>query len=334
LNVKEEKCAKISGDKKMKQLSVVLIVLAMASAAKGTLTLKVNGLDTSKIITVEGGDEIVIEVAGQTDEQVQSPSVTCEIGGKLEKLADANTSAEKQKEYAYVFNFDDEGSGLAVINLAKNDILDYQLVLFKIPGIYTVIFGIDSDNIEVAKQKKENEPQECDEAHIPSNSTFEPGVSVNCPNDKANSEQLESFSFSTIGKDVQAAMGQGSYTELQEITDSVFLDPNVLYYVPDPPLLIHGTGEGIDVVIPSGTIIVLSEDWDYGIRVYDGANVYFGEPVPEANEPNTIYQPGDTNNPAPPVWIFGEDPNVAFVHNFCGLLIERTAGPEARLSDH
>lgn len=121
--------------------------------------------------------------------------------------------------------------------------------------------------------------------------------------------------------------------ELQEITSSQFLDPNVTYYVPYPPLLIHGVGgEEIDVVIPSDTTIVLAEVWDYGIVIYDGANVYFGDPAPDSNEPNDIQSPGDINNPVEPVWIVGESGN-PFLNNYCGILIDRTAGTRCLLNN-
>ncbi|MHC4476158.1 MAG: dockerin type I domain-containing protein [Planctomycetota bacterium] len=314
----------------MKWSSIVLIVLAMGSAANGDLTLTVNGLDTAKVIFLEEADDIIIGVAGETDAEAQSYSVTCEMGGSLEPVGEANTSGEEQQEGDYVLTLEDGGPDLAIVNLTAGNILDYQVVIFKmadmtagldanaiseanvIPGTCMVVFGIDSDAVQVAQQEEVNEAEETDEPNIPANPPLEP---------------------TQQGEGGQSAMGQSSYIELQEITDSVFLDPNMVYYVPYPPLLIHGVGEEIDVVIPSGTTIVLAEDWHHGIRIYDGANVYFGEPAPEADEPDGIYVPGDTGSPAPPVWVVGEDANIAFVHNLCGILVERTAGTCCRLNN-
>lgn len=166
---------------------------------------------------------------------------------------------------------------------------------------------------------------------ISTRNTYEPPTFVNCPNE-VNPHRLEGFAVPAAGEGGQSTMGKGDYIELQEITDSLYLDPNEVYYVPSPPLLIHGVGEEIDVVIPSGTTIILAEDWDYGIVVYDGANVYLGEPAPEANEPNAIYEPGDTNNPVPPVWIVGESGS-PFFNNFCGIFIDRTAGIRCKLDN-
>jgi len=161
---------------------------------------------------------------------------------------------------------------------------------------------------------------------------------VSCPNDNSRPCRLEGFAHYSIseknlGSMTLLASGGSSYVELQEITSSQFLDPAVTYYVPYPPLLIHGIGgEEIDVVILSNTTIKLAEYWDYGIVVYDGANVHFGEPAPKFNEPNGIYEPGDTNNPVPPVRVVGESGS-PFFNNFCGIFIDRTAGTRCKLDN-
>lgn len=137
----------------------VAITLAMASVANAGLVLTVNGLDTSMPIEVKADDDIIIAVAGQTDEQKKSYSVICEMGGKLEPLPESNTLAEKPKEGDYLFTFEDEKLGLAMINLTVGDILDYQLILFKIPDANTIIFGIDSDAIEIPEPEPEPESE-------------------------------------------------------------------------------------------------------------------------------------------------------------------------------
>jgi hypothetical protein len=188
-----------------------------------------------------------------------------------------------------------------------------------------------------------NDPNNPIEPNIP-DSLFNPRnapppLLLRCPNDSIKPYRLEELDYSPTmsGENFEApgfaTLEELDYVELQEITSSQFLDPNVTYYVPYPPLLIHGTGgEEIDVIIPSDTTIVLAEDWDYGIVVYDGANVYFGEPSMQPNEPNLIYEPNDSNNPVLPVWIVGEsgDP---FFNNFCGIFIDRTAGTRCKLDN-
>ncbi|MHC4573608.1 MAG: hypothetical protein ACYS76_05680 [Planctomycetota bacterium] len=250
-----------------------------------------------------------------------------------------------------MFTFEDEELGLAMVNLTVGDILDYQLILFSVPDANTIIFGIDSDEMEIPEAEPEPEPepepdqltepnepeppQEEQNTHsmqITIQNTYEPATLVNCPNE-VNPHRLEGFAVPAAGEGGQSTMGKGSYIELQEITDSLYLDPNEVYYVPYPPLLIHSLdGNSIDVVIPSGTTIVLAEDWDYGIVVYDGANVCFGEPAREANEPNSIYEPSDTNSPAPPVWVVGESGS-PFFNTFCGIFIDRTAGTRSKLDN-
>lgn len=81
------------------------------------------------------------------------------MGGKLEPLSEPNTSAEEPTSDRYLFTFDDEELGLAMVNLTVGDILDYQLILFKIPDANTVIFGIDSDAIEIPEPEPEPEPK-------------------------------------------------------------------------------------------------------------------------------------------------------------------------------
>lgn len=129
-------------------------------------------------------------------------------------------------------------------------------------------------------------------------------------------------------------MGAESQIQLQEITSSTVLDPSVIYYVPNPPLLIHSLDSNpIDVVIPSDTTIILAEDWDYGIVIYDNANVFFGAPHSVDTEPSETYPSNDISNPVPPVWILGENGSLPFFNNFCGISIERTAGTKSRIDN-
>ncbi len=122
-------------------------------------------------------------------------------------------------------------------------------------------------------------------------------------------------------------MNADSYAEdLYEITESCILDPNIAYYVPSPPLLIHGE---INVVIPSGTTIVIAEDWDYGIIVYDGAKIDTGEPAPVIGDPNSAFEPTLTY---PPVRIIGES-GMPFFNNYCGILVYRTASTKCQLKN-
>jgi len=135
------------------------VILIMASVANAGMVLTVNALDTSMPVEVKADDDIVIAVSGQTDAQKQSYSVICEMGGKLEPLPEPNTLAQKPKEGDYLFTFEDEELGLAIVNLTVGDVLDYQLILFKVPDANTVIFGIDSDAIEIPEPEPEPEPK-------------------------------------------------------------------------------------------------------------------------------------------------------------------------------
>ena len=140
-----------------KTFLLTAIVLIVASVANAGLVLTVNGFDTSMPIEVKAHDDIIIAVAGQTGKQTESYSVTCEMGGKLEPLPEPNTLAEKPKEGDYLFTFEDGELGLAIVNLTVGDVLDYQLILLKIPDANTVIFGIDSDAMYAELAKREAE---------------------------------------------------------------------------------------------------------------------------------------------------------------------------------
>ena len=271
--------------------------------------------------------------------------MTCEMGGKLKPFTEPNTLAEVPTLERYLFTFKDEELDWAMVNLTVGDVLDYQLILFNASDANTIIFGIDSDTIKIPEQKPEleqlieyDEPKTQKEdpnrylAQIITRDIYEPPIYITCPNESNPHRSVEVSDPVIDSKEGQSSMGTDSYLELQEITDSMYLDPDEVYYVPYPPLLIHGVGEEIDVIIPSGTIIILAEDWDYGIVVYDGANVHFGEPAPKADEPDSIYEPDDVNSPVPPVWLVGESGN-PFFNNFCGIFIDRTSGTRCKLDN-
>ena len=336
-----------------KTFLLTAIVLIMASVANAGLVLTVNGLDTLMPIEISSDDDIIIAVAGQTDEQKESYSVTCEMGGKLTPLPEANTLAEKPKEGDYLFTFEEGESGLATINLNVGDILDYQLVLFQVPGANTIIFGIDSDAIEIPEPEPEpnanntnnpnSNPVQIKPNSLLSNDNLRKIVGVpaiiNCPENNVMvsvPEQVLTSTFNQDGfnDDFMGMMLLDGETSLNEITQSTILDANTIYYVEYPPLLIHSTtGQEIDVVIPSGTEIRIAEDWDnYAMVIYDGANVHFGSPPPSANEPVIPEYPGDVNNPVPPVKIISESQD-PFFNNIGGIYIDRTAGTQSQINN-
>lgn len=165
----------MSGKKTSTLAAIILIILTVVSVAKADLTLTVNDLDASERIEVRPDDDIIIAVAGQTDEQKENYLITCEVGGKLTPLPGPNTLSEEQKENKYLFTFEDEELSLAIINLTVVDILNYQLIFFKVPDANTVIFGIDSDSIETPGPEPQLE-QEISTLQITSSATGESGI--------------------------------------------------------------------------------------------------------------------------------------------------------------
>ncbi len=142
----------------MKKLLIIAIMLLLPVCANADLTLMINGLDTSMPVEIEPDDDIIIAVVEQTGEQKENYSVTCDMGGKLTPLPEPNSPTEKSKEGDYLFTFEDEQSGLAIVNLTVGDILDYQLILFGVSDANTVIFGINSDATEIPDIEGEPEP--------------------------------------------------------------------------------------------------------------------------------------------------------------------------------
>ena len=258
----------------MKRLSIILILLAMVSIANADLVLTVNGLDTSMPIEVESKDDIIIVVTGQTDEQKESYSVTCEMGGKLKPFTELNTLAEKPKEGDYLFTFEDEELGLAIVNLTVGDVLDYQLILFKVPDANTVIFGIDSDAIEIPEPQPEHEPNQPSTSPYP-NLKFKPRqekgkILITCPPVVKSSE----FTIKdTIGKgraftthNGSVALLDGNVVEVtSDITTNTLWTADNIYHVLNP----------IDVnnallVIEPGTIVAFAAGTNAGISIING----------------------------------------------------------------
>jgi hypothetical protein len=116
---------------------------------------------------------------------------------------------------------------------------------------------------------------------------------------------------------------------LKEITQNTRLNGNIVYYVDNPPLLIHGS---IEVIIPSGTTIVIKEDFDVpAIRIYDQAMVWFGLSRGITGQFD-FPQQNDSNSLVRPVNIIGES-GLPFNNNYCGILVERTASSQCLFDD-
>jgi hypothetical protein len=210
-----------------------------------------------------------------------------------------------------------------------NAIMNMLKKILSIDDVTNATGGVN----ESSEPNPPSEPNDPKEPDIP-DSLFKPRnepppLLLHCPDDSVRPYWLEELSHCPTSEEYLETLGftTMSYVGLQEITDSIFLDPNVVYYIPDPPLLIHG--EGVHVVIPSDTLIVVAEEWEYSIVVYDGAKIDLGEPAPVTGDPNFIYQQPDIN---PPVWIVGES-GEPFFNNYCGILITRTASTECTLNN-
>lgn len=142
-----------------------------------------------------------------------------------------------------------------------------------------------------------------------------------------NTYLSKAFAFSQNSQVAEALVESSTVTISGTITESNDWDPNTTYYIDNPPLIV----DGCDVVlnIPSDTLVIAAYGPGYPVIVVrNGATLIAGEPK-LTTEPNL---PVGTNNPVPPVW-FVPEYDVPFQHNWCGILIERTAGTKSRLSN-
>ncbi|MBL7189839.1 MAG: hypothetical protein ISS70_26210 [Phycisphaerae bacterium] len=353
-----------------KAFLLAAIVLVSSPIAGADLILTLNGYDLSDSPLIQNLGELLVAVEGTTQIGPNDVSVGA-VGGVLEPVADANNEYyfefdpnSNEATISLITNIDIviDGNSIAAgatiyklwlfCNRGQNILAACGMPLEDLippegeSGSETndndgtgLISTVDFDEAMTDGAAATYKPNEFDKhpvsAFFDQPAHYSP---VSCPNDPGRPYGLGEFAYSAmseanLGSPTPAGTGEGGYVELEEITSSQFLDPDVIYYVPNPPLLIHGiAGEEIDVVIPAETTIVLAEDWDYGIVVYDGANVHFGEPTAEFNEPNASYEPDDANNPVPPVWVVGESGS-PFFNNFCGVLITQTAGTRCKLDN-
>jgi len=145
-----------------KTLTVVVVIFFTVSFANGNLTLTVNGLDASSSVEIAPEAAIIISVSGPGDTN-ESYSVICETGGTLAALSEPNVLGEIR----YLFTRQDEGLGLAKVDLTVGEVLDYQLVFFLRPDANTVVFGIDSDCVEYTPQQPAPQQLAASQAALP-----------------------------------------------------------------------------------------------------------------------------------------------------------------------
>lgn len=299
----------------MKKLIYILSVFLCTSTAfcyGNEYATTADGLALTEILSqagVAGPNEVILS----SDESIVTETLTILLE-MLESVCTANPDGCN--------NGSDETVN-AILDMIKQILSIYNDTTTTTTGENEPSEATATGVAESSSEIPEGEPFEMEAMSVP------PPLLLHCPDDHVRPSWLEELSHYPTNKEIleTLAFTTSGYVELQEITDSLFLDPNIVYYVPDPPLLIHG--EGVHVVIPSDTLIIVAEEWEYSIVVYDGAKIDLGEPAPVTGDPNFIYQQPDIN---PPVWIVGES-GEPFFNNYCGILITRTASTECRLNN-
>jgi len=134
------------------------IVLIIAAISNAELTLTINGVDVVEPQVIGSSKDLIIAVAGKSEAETQDISVTAD-GGKLELLTKPKSLEEKPTTPKYLFNFTDK-KGSDTIRLTVGSELIYQLVLLSVPEENkTIVFGIDSNAIEIPEPEPTPEPK-------------------------------------------------------------------------------------------------------------------------------------------------------------------------------
>lgn len=314
----------------MKRLSILAFLLGTGAIASAGMTLTVNGVDASMPIEVTPGDDIIIAVAGQTNEPTESYSVTCEMGGELTPLPEPNTLAAEPEQVDYLFTFVDAESGLAVVDLTVGEVLDYQLALFIIPDANIVIFGIDSDAIEIPEPEPEPEP-ESEVEQIDLQFVYDYNNIVPYAQ-KKEQQKVESLKFCPGSSDSNETFSRAAYERwLEEHSekrqgDGLELlmdgDPNIIEIYSDITTNQIWTADNIYyvtayvnvqalLVIEPGTVIYFA--WDYGSLF--------------VNNGGTLISVGEPDNPI----TYTSDIEYGWGDYYCAIFVEETASPSTRI---
>jgi len=122
-----------------------------------------------------------------------------------------------------------------------------------------------------------------------------------------------------------AGVCHGSIELSGTLTESIILDPNETYYVTSTVII----PSGIELVIPSETLIVTAEFWGYAFYADTDGTIVTGVPSKHNYVEENI---SSLQNPIPPVMIVGES-GMPFFNNFCGIFILRGASKKCKLDN-
>jgi len=169
--------------------------------------------------------------------------------------------------------FEDEESGPATVSLTVGDVLDYQLILFKMPDANTIVFGIDSDEIEIPQQNEANDVNELSEPNEPSEPVLLPihGVeesekkfSLNCPeSDRPNqaSKIMKSFDRAIAGGEKDGMVDIDTDITANTIwtannTYHIIADVNVQALLVIEPGTMIGFASGRSMIVNNGGMVI------------------------------------------------------------------------------
>lgn len=143
--------------RRQKYLAALLAGIVV-SLASGAPKLRINGLDATVPLKVEGKDKLIISVAGAGDVNEQGYSVICEDRGRLEPVSGLN-EVNDGNATAYRFVFDDDWEfGTVLVVADQNMVIDgisvtagtevYKLFLFySLQADATSVIGIDFEGL-------------------------------------------------------------------------------------------------------------------------------------------------------------------------------------------
>ncbi len=163
--------------RRQKYLAVALAGIVV-SLANGAPVLRINGLDATVPVKVEGKDKLIISVVGAGDVNEQSYSVICEDRGRVEPLSGPN-EVDAGGATAYRFVFDDDWElGTVLLVADQNMVIDgiaitagteiYKLHLcYSLQAETTTVIGIDFEALRWVTPEPEQQEAPASEDSIP-----------------------------------------------------------------------------------------------------------------------------------------------------------------------
>lgn len=334
--------------RRQKYLAALLAGIVV-SLANGAPELRINGLDATVPLKIEGKENLIISVSGAGDVEEKSYSVICEDRGSVEPLSGPN-EVNAGGATAYRFVFDDDGEfGTVLLVTGQNMVIDgisvtagtevYKLFLFySLQADASSVIGIDFEGLSwvapepQAEQAAEPEESTSDsEVQLPL--VYEPAALIERPREQAEQVLLESPGIA----DETVCMLRGSYEGLSLAgKDGVITERTNWLRAGDMP---EGTRSTIEV----SSDITSNQIWTGGntyhvtadanvqalLVIEPGAIVEFAaDKAMFVNNGGTLISAGRPGNP---VVYTSDSAEPGYADYYCPIYIEPTASSNTKI---